>query len=347
MQTQRLAGYSLVLILGFTAGWFTRPLSTPDSIVTSADSLNASSSLSSDAADVPTRLVHREPSKDILAITPKADHNSDKSTQPNRITSFEEYLDFLQNKDEYEITRHPELLARLQENSEFVEQLLTGYLDANDEETKRKLRMTVAMLNDSPIIEQSILDKMRSGNNVSDWLGLLSNLGVRQESSLQFISDQMPQLYEEQDIISSIGAFSNNPMWSYHPISRDLRDQISGQIAQYAESTSPKMRMAVLDSLASFPLEKSEALLIEALNDPSEDIRGTALSVMWGSTIQSEQLKTHLLRTVENDTRSLGVRSMAYYALSQYELEGSDYDKVRDIGLRIREATLELERATQ
>lgn len=333
----------LLLIMGFASGWFAHSTFSPEATVASQPAdiqkPDPGQVLSSASSEIEGRLVKQETDEAI-----DAEQNKTEQPYKNSISSFAELLHLLKNGTQRDVLANFSAIRGLFNDEEFTEQLLENYLLNDDPQTKDRLRMIVknAMWMDQKhsVMESKILDKMKAGSDLSEWLGLLSGIGVSEESSVDFISGQIPQLYEDQDIAAAIAAVSMNPFWMGSQIERQLREKVRDQISNYTDSTSPEMRKAVLTSLNHYPRDNAESLLLNAMDDLSNDIRETAFQAVVNNGIFSESLKTKLLQNMQDQGQPWEIRELSYIALRRYKLENENYDALRDFSKRIEERYL-------
>ena len=202
MQASKLAGYTLVLVLGFVAGWLLRPLSDP-----AQDKINGvqahtlcsriAAVSSSDSRLTPQQAPPFKTSSRDLTAKVATKQEVELVAASHKSGSYAELRAFIQHNGLRELHNHTAEIAELYGDSEFIEQLLAGYLGSEDDKIAQRLKSTIvkAMFDESSKLENILLEKIRSGNNASDWLRLLAEVGVRQEDSLRTLSEQLPQLY--------------------------------------------------------------------------------------------------------------------------------------------------------
>jgi len=343
---KEVAGYSLVLVIGFAAGWLAHAMLSTQSKVAAPITTTKPSNFDSNQASTPGLSEHDSANQTQTGMD-KPELNKAETAIKDTISDFSELLSLLETGTRQDLVKRFNSIFPLFGDEEFTEQLLENYLSNNNPQTKDRLRMVIKnamwMSQKESFMESAILAKMQSDGNLSEWLGLLSEIGVSNEASVEFLSEQMSQLYEEQDIAAAIGAVSKNPFWMGSQIERGLQEKLKSQIGQYVDSTSPDMRKAVLASLGHFPRDDGENLILNAMDDPSNDIRESAYQSASRSGILSDPLKNKLLQSMQDEGQTTKIRELSYSALLRYKLENENYDALRDFRQRMEEQYAERE----
>jgi HEAT repeat protein len=170
---------------------------------------------------------------------------------------------------------------------------------------------------------------MRNGDRSREWLNALGKIGVHETDLIQYLSDELPLYYEKQDVAAAIDALSIlGPNWHAPDYSQDLTKKITNQITQHIDSTDLNVRRAAIASMSKFPQMETSAILLEAMADPSEQIRKTALRVLSFNDLRSsDEIKPSLLTVMNSETESFAIRELAWMALNGVHLVGDEQDQ--------------------
>ena len=215
-----------------------------------------------------------------------------------------------------------EFLNIIDDSPELIDPLLSVYQQMRDSETKEFLRSLLTMTS-SREIQQRAIDYLSSGQleNQHEWLLLLRDTGVHSASSRQALFNIIPTLNEPQAIHDAILAITPQI------VSADERQSVINQLSNYMNHNSELVRIAAIESLSKWADNSHAHVLEQALSDASDSVRHAAISAAYGSGVRSDYIESILLGVMTNSSEDLQMRIHAYNALSNYTLQGQNYDQ--------------------
>ncbi|MEM7360181.1 MAG: HEAT repeat domain-containing protein [Pseudomonadota bacterium] len=247
-------------------------------------------------------------------------------------------LDFLQSAGEEEFYSAYELFSMFAVKPELASTFLDNYLSITDPKTKNRAKqlLTASYPGQNNIIEEKIIDRMRQGDPPDEWLDVLSDVGVFTNDSLTYLGEQLGYFAEAQQVSKAIRAINKGSDAFFNKIPRQTRETLTSQVNNHLRSTDPEVKGAALRALAAFPVENSEAILIEALSDSNTLVQRSAIASLMRGKFQDASVSDALLNLMRDENNAFDTRMLATRALRRYNLTGQDYDDLYDFSLEIR-----------
>ena len=192
---------------------------------------------------------------------------------------------------------------------------------------------------DSPFRENHILDKIKSNDQASTWLRTLSNWGVQEASTVDYLLDQIPYLNDPDDLASAIIASNNvvRPKGASDSEFMPAREDAASIYEPYFDAEEDAVRAAAIGTLKTFPRDDTEELVTQAMADQSVAVKQQAVSVIRARKLKSKVIQDSLLGLIRNENEMLQVRSFAVAALRETAPEGSISLEIIEIARDLRQ----------
>ena len=259
--------------------------------------------------------------------------NNSSQLTPEQIISewnADQIFEFLRNRNGFDSGYFIPVSRRIGEDLELAGQILDRLLDLDDKDTLERVINHLQLSNHMSEfeIEKQILERIKSGDQPSEWLRVLGALGVGSADSLSYLSEQLPYYSEQSDLTAAINALAGfqHGFNDYSSIAPETRRAVVSQIEPYLYDDDPKVRAAAISSLSSHPRPDREQLLISAIQDDNDLVQREAFGAILFSSIQSPALKQALFDAVRDTERSMENRLRASSALNKYMLDGQEQE---------------------
>ena len=165
--------------------------------------------------------------------------------------------------------------------------------------------------------EKYIVEKLNAGEHASTWLQVLSRGGIREESTLDFLIEQISYLTDPNDLAAAITASSSifEPSMASAELAMPRRDDVSDLYQPYFDSEEESVRTAALGTLVSYPRPNEIDIVERALNDQSLNYRHEALNVLMQRPLKATSVQTTLYGIIRNTDEPYYIRHSASIAL--------------------------------
>ena len=167
--------------------------------------------------------------------------------------------------------------------------------------------------------ENYIVEKLKAGEHTSTWLSVLSERGIRENSTLDFLIEQISYLTEPDHLAAAITASSSifEPSIISTRLAIPRRDDVAKLYEPFFESQQEAVRSAALGTLVSYPRSNEIELVERALEDESINFRQEALNVLIQRSLNSTSLQSNLYEIIRNTEEPDYIRRSASMALQK------------------------------
>jgi len=215
-----------------------------------------------------------------------------------------------------------EFINVIDHSPELINPLLSVYQQMPQSDSKDLLRSLLATTGSSRIQSRAI-DYLSSGQTQfqSDWLALLRDSGVHSAQTREQLFNIIPTLSQPQAMHDAIMAITPQI------VSADERFAVLNQLNTYAHHNEDIVRTAAIETISRWADDSHAHVIEQALGDSSENVRYAAISAAYSSGIRSDYIESNLIDVMNNTNEDLQMRIHAYNALSNYSLQGQNYDQ--------------------
>lgn len=109
-------------------------------------------------------------------------------------------------------------------------------------------------------------------------------------------------------------------------IPREERQAVVSELSGYLTHSDEGVRASAVKTVAVWGTNEQNHVIEEGLRDGSLRVRHSAAGAALRSSIRSDAIKDSLVAMMNNPTEDMEVREQAHYALTNYALDGADYD---------------------
>ena len=223
-----------------------------------------------------------------------------------------------------------EFIEIIDRSPELIKPLLKVYVQMPDSESKEFLRSLLSTTGSNQIQERAFA-YLQSGESQfrSDWLSLLRDTGVHTSESRDILFNIIPTLIQPNSVRDAILAITPQI------VPANERLAVVNQLDTYLHHSDELVRSAAIESISKWA-DNSQATLIEqALTDSSDQVRYAAISAAYSSGVRSNYIETILVQLMNNSNEDLQMRIHAYNALSNYALDGQNYEQFYQFHLQL------------
>ena len=215
-----------------------------------------------------------------------------------------------------------EFINLIAESPDLVDHLLNVYQHMPDSDTRHLLRSLLTTTG-SDQIQQSGLDYLSSGDTQfrAQWLELLRDAGINSSANRERLFHVLPGLSQTEEIRDAI--LSIVPKI----VSPNERQQIFNHLNAYLNHADDIVRSAAINTLTKWADSGQTFIIEQALDDASYRVRYSAISAAQYSGLRSGYIESKLLDIMNNSNEDLQLRIDAHHALSNYRLQGQNYDQ--------------------
>ncbi|MGI9293696.1 MAG: HEAT repeat domain-containing protein [Pseudomonadales bacterium] len=230
-------------------------------------------------------------------------------------------------------TFNAQAIELILQNSELVEEVFERYERSLSNQEKGVLSSLLidlsAVKEDSREIEKYVVNQIvtGTGQKQSEWLALISELGVRSVESRDQVMSLLPSLSEAVDLSSAISSLVPQL------VSEQEQNRVLNEVASYIYHENPAVRASAINSAALWGGSEQAGIVEQGLRDESPDVRHAAATSALISNVQSDEIKTTLLSIMNDRSEDIATRIQAHYALTRYTLSGHDYDAYYEFSL--------------
>ncbi|MEM7360848.1 MAG: HEAT repeat domain-containing protein [Pseudomonadota bacterium] len=216
------------------------------------------------------------------------------------------YLDHILQDPKRRILGEKELRDLIRGIPEINYALLDKLMDVEDERVRSQLEILFMVNNMSqrPFLEPHVMEKIKAGENRSEWLRMMGNWGLQAKSNIAYLLDEMPYYEVPADVGSAIRAITGSSWAQSSALSPAEQRFIGDTVNGYHESEHTDIRAASIAALSSFPGKDLEQRLIQALQDSSDLVRHEAALVYQNNPFPSSEIEALLESTIEPEIES-------------------------------------------
>lgn len=311
----------IVTILGIALGWLIRAQTTSESITeedkTATVDVKRFESKSSNINFIDSSGKQAlKLNKDAIS---KADEKTNIVTLAPSVDSIILYLTQNNRRQEDQVKVRDEIRTLLKESPELVFELLETLVDLEDEGVRHQLTLTLWTLNsrESKLMEPWMMERIEAGDRAADWLKLLGRWGLKSRNGLETVLGQLANNPDPHVISASINALNNTLNTEPLAMSPNQKKEISNQLRKFLNSDNDDLRAEVVESLANFPQNDSQQIIISALNDRSPKVRERARWSYMRDPFDSADIQTVAMSHLQDSSFDILERaSIARFALT-------------------------------
>ncbi len=246
---------------------------------------------------------------------------SDANHSPTTLMSKISDAALLEDSDSLS-TAQAELLEKIHDEPELVDQLMTAYADLDAQAEQRLVRTLLASVDD-PAIEELAVARIADATDedtLGAWLDLIAQKGVQLSTSRHDLISVLPQLADPTHLRSAILALSPSV------VSVEERSEVAAELTYYATHMSQQVRSASVEMVARWGDPGHAHVIEDALFDSAPSVRSAALFAAYASTLRTPGIKRSLLKIMSDRKEAWDFRMEAYAALSSYMLDEDEHD---------------------
>ncbi len=335
MDIKNLLSFILVLVTGFCLGWFVKPDAelpsfTPGGLT---NSQGKSTTLEAPNPRVENEVANPETKADeltqqtIQALQAQLEQLTGGNRYVEKDWTIDELMEALNSDDPAKIF-NSNIFDFAANNPVFIDQLLSNFLSIEGEQGIAGAREILRMANrrNNFQVEKNIIDRIRLGEDQSEWISTLADFGANTVEGLSFLTERLDYQLEGAEIGNAIQAINKGSDRLFNKIPRETREQFTAQLAKQVHSQDSITRAAAISSLAAYPIKDSENVIIKALSDSERVVQYSALQTLMRGEFQSDPIRDALLNIVRDNTVDLALRASTAHTLRRYNLEGQNYD---------------------
>ncbi len=226
------------------------------------------------------------------------------------------------------LSESPELI------SEVMEQF--GQLEFGlDKEILLSMLIDSSMMLGNNEIEIQAMKMIGSGNyDHDDGLYVLSKeIGVRTAQSRELLLNKLPSLSAPEQVHAVIESFVPQI------VAAEEKQKLIAELTPYLNDPDDRVRGSTIKALGTWGGQEQVPTIVGGLQDHSGDIRHASAVTALRSSVRSDEIKFNLLDIMNNPSEETDIRQQAYYALSNYTLDGQDYEDYYSFNLELAEVT--------
>lgn len=272
------------------------------------------------APPVPVRTVSDASSVDSVAPTP----GLDKENWNKLLTTIAEVSTIPPDSID-ELARGEAALLELLDSSDSISKALLDLYSQPQSAKQKELVAALLATSASQSIETEALARLNSAQSPesrSDWLRLLANRGVSSADGRNAILSTLPNLEHGHDIRNAMASLTQDSV----PL--EERRQILMSLEEKVYDHRDIVRGGAIEAIGRWGNNEHAAIIESALFDESEQVRSVALMTAFSSKIRDPQLKSSLLRILNNEDEQWQFRMQAYTALDSYQLDDEEYEEL-------------------
>lgn len=218
-----------------------------------------------------------------------------------------------------------EFISMLQASPESLDAFIQAFAvqpDGIAQDVMLNLLLETAMVLGEDEIEKAVVAMISSGNydHENGIYQLGRELGVRDPQSRATLLAKLPSLSESEQVGAVIDSIVPQI------VSAEERQTVVADISPYLGASDDQVRSAAVRALGSWGGAEQAPVIDGALSDQSGDVRHAGAVAALRSNVRSDNIKHSLLSLMKDENEELDIRQQAFYALSNYNLTGSQYD---------------------
>jgi len=339
----QIARYTAVIVCSILAGWFSQ-------------SWLADMRSSADVQQTIEASVASEASAGVV-VTPDTNNKTTESSaveasssQPIEITPIT-FIENLSSMDREAFDRY--LNTVVTDNIDISKELLIGILDVlptiTDSKTWYRVVDFLSFSRDingqdrNYVAEDWVMGKVRDAEQQGQWLEVASHLGVWRKGNAEFLANNLESFHDSESRVSALLALSRyidlDRMRSVGLDSGSAANLAAAKIERFFNSEHELERAAAVSTLRSFPSNNYNERIVNALDDPSESVRLSAIFTLSGGGRRPNEMaiKDGLIKRMQSTDASDFERVNAWVALGLFQLEGEHYQAVYEFGVNDQE----------
>jgi len=219
-----------------------------------------------------------------------------------------------------------EFVLALQDSPELLDEFVLSFAnqpDGIEQDIMLNLLLESALVVGEDELEQLTVEMISSGqyDHENGVYQLSRELGVRDQASRDSLLGKLPTLSEPQKISAVIDSIVPQI------VSADERQSVVAEISPYLGSSDDQVRSAAVKALGSWGGQEQAPIINNALSDHAGDVRHAGAVAALRSNVRSGDVRSSLLALMNDQSEELDIRQQAFYALSNYSLEGREYEE--------------------
>lgn len=225
--------------------------------------------------------------------------------------------------ENYNLHQYVDEFTSLLTNSvDLSEKVLQLYGPLPDGLNKEVLHSLLVVASNRVNLEQPLVDLVVSGAayDQPDIYALVEDVGVRSTSTRQHLLEALPTMTGESGIGSAIRSIVPQIVPS------EERRKVIGELSPFLSHPDALIRGAAVRTVGEWGNDSHAPVIEQGLTDSSLDVRHAAAAAALRSSIRSDTIKSSLLAMMTNPNEHIDARQQAHFALTNYALDGHDYD---------------------